>query len=520
MAHVLDLEKAAIDGSTFDLSGELPPQLSFEGDNSAASSAMTTPTLLATDPSGKLSVIELNKDGVSTKDEPTDEGGPDTPVSLPTKGGNKLTRYLHHNFFTSYRKSFAIIFAANLAVFIGLVVRARGTPESAAVGTAASANLMAAILFRQENFVNLVYEIFTHAPLYWPLSVRKRLAKVFHYGGCHSGCGVAAVVWYILYTVLTIREYVPEPAGDVLANMITSCILLAMFCFILGGAHPTFRRKHHDAFEALHRFAGWTALCTFWVHNIFAARILARKEHLSLGIALVRSPNFWTILISTCCTLLSWSRLRLHTVHAEKLSDHATRLHFKHRAMQPFYGVKLSDRPLTEWHAFATIPDTDPETGKINGFSVVVSNAGDWTKRQIMQPNAKLWIRGYPLHGLLFTSKLFRRIVVVATGSGIGPCLSLMFADVTPRRVFWSTPAPEKTYGEGVLNAVLKADPQAVIWNTRTQGRPVMVLETYKLVKEFDAEAVFIISNPKLTWRVVYGMQTRGIAAYGAIFDS
>ncbi len=48
--------------------------------------------------------------------------------------------------------------------------------------------------------------------------------------------------------------------------------------------------------------------------------------------------------------------------------------------MQPFYGVKLSDSPLTEWHAFATIPDTD-DAGSINGFSVVVSNAGDWTRR-------------------------------------------------------------------------------------------------------------------------------------------
>lgn len=511
---MVDLEKASLD----DL--ELAPQLSLEGDELTDSSAMTTPTLVPAHLSTAPSIITIDKGNALVKTESTEEVGLDVPVSLPTKRGNRLTRYLHHNFFTSYRKSFAVIFAANLAVFIALVVRAHGTPESAAVGTAASANLMVAILFRQENFVNLVYEIFTYAPLSWPLSVRKRLAKVFHYGGCHSGCGVAAVVWYILYTVLTIFDYVHEPEGDVLANMITSCILLVMFCLILGGAHPTFRRKHHDAFEAFHRFAGWTALCTFWVHNIFAARILARKEHLSLGMALVRSPNFWTILISTCCTLLSWSRLRLHTVHAEKLSDHATRLHFKYRAMQPFYGVKLSDKPLTEWHAFATIPDTDPETGKINGFSVVVSNAGDWTKRQIMQPDAKLWIRGYPLHGLLFTSKLFRRIVVVATGSGIGPCLSLMFADVTPRRVFWSTPAPEKTYGEGVVNAVLKADPQAVIWNTRTQGRPDMVLETYKLVKEFDAEAVFIISNPKLTWRVVYGMQTRGIAAYGAIFDS
>ncbi|EEB99945.1 hypothetical protein MPER_00242, partial [Moniliophthora perniciosa FA553] len=102
----------------------------------------------------------------------------------------------------------------------------------------------------------------------------------------------------------------------------------------------------------------------------------------------------------------------------------------------------------------------------------------------------------------------------------IGPTLSLFHANVTPRRVFWSTPAPETTYGEKVIDAVRKADPNARIWDTRKEGRPDMVMETWKLVKELDAEAVFIISNPKLTRKVVFGMETRGVPAYGAIFDS
>ncbi|KAK1235193.1 hypothetical protein PQX77_001588 [Marasmius sp. AFHP31] len=187
--------------------------------------------------------------------------------------------------------------------------------------------------------------------------------------------------------------------------------------------------------------------------------------------------------------------------------------------MKPFYGLKVSTNPLVEWHAFATIPDED-EHGKPDGFSLLVSNAGDWTKETITNPPKKLWVRGYPLHGLLYTSKLFKNIVVVATGSGIGPTLSLFYADVTPRRVFWSAPAPETTFGEGVIKTVRKADRDARIWDTRKEGKPDMVLETYKLVQESGAEAVFIISNPKLTRKVVFGMESRGIAAYGAIFDS
>lgn len=47
-----------------------------------------------------------------------------------------------------------------------------------------------------------------------------------------------------------------------------------------------------------------------------------------------------------------------------------------------------------------------------------------------------------------------------------------------------------------------------------------MVKLTYHLVREFNAEAVCVISNQKLTRKVVYGMMSRGIPAFGAIWDS
>ncbi|KAF9003017.1 hypothetical protein BDQ17DRAFT_1481204 [Cyathus striatus] len=419
--------------------------------------------------------------------------------ALPEKTGNRLTRYLGHNFFSTYRKIFTVIFFANLAAFIAFVVKTKGAPEAADVASATSANLMIAILFRQENFVNLVYEICVAAPHSLPVSIRRKLAKVFHYGGAHSGAGTAAVVWYILYTALATRDFIRNPSNDAKASLITSYILVTMFVFILLAAHPRFRVRFHDYFEALHPSSN--------------------QEGITLGAYLIRSPNFWFLCVSTSCTFLSWGRLRRHDVYPEVLSDHATRLHFKYRPMQPFYGLKVSTSPLFEWHAFATIPDED-ENGKINGFSVVVSNAGDWTRKTIKEPPRQLWVRGYPLHGLLYTSKLFRQIVVVATGSGIGPCLSLLYANVTPRRILWSTPNPELTYGRSIMQSVLKADNQAIVWNTREHGRPDMVALTYQLVQECNAEAVFIISNPKVTRKVVYGMETRGIPAYGAIFDS
>lgn len=107
--------------------------------------------------------------------------------SLPSKKFASATDYRLCLFadiaFSYYRKTFGVIFAANLIAFIVFVVRNRGAPAAPSVGSAASANLMVTLLFRQENFVNLVYELATDViPLSAPLWMRRRLAKVFHYG--------------------------------------------------------------------------------------------------------------------------------------------------------------------------------------------------------------------------------------------------------------------------------------------------------------------------------------------------
>ena len=70
------------------------------------------------------------------------------------------------------------------------------------------------------------------------------------------------------------------------------------------------------------------------------------------------------------------------------------------------------------------------------------------------------------------------------------------------------------------MQQVANADPGAMIINTRASGRPDMVALTYHLFRESNAEAVFAISNPSLTRKVVYGMESRGIPAYGPVWDS
>ena len=108
--------------------------------------------------------------------------------------------------------------------------------------------------------------------------------------------------------------------------------------------------------------------------------------------------------------------------------------------------VRLSQTPLLENHAFAVIPQ--PDGGR--GYSIIVSNAGDWTNKFINSPDrpSKLWMKGLPTLGVLRISLLFKPVIIAATGSGIGPCLSLLELHTAwPVRVVWSAKSPVVTYG-------------------------------------------------------------------------
>jgi hypothetical protein len=91
---------------------------------------------------------------------------------LPEKAGTLLARYPQCkfgppfpncsklifsapvNFLTTYRKIFPYAFTSNLATFVVFIAKAKGAPTASNIVNV-SANLMVAILFRQEHFVNL-----------------------------------------------------------------------------------------------------------------------------------------------------------------------------------------------------------------------------------------------------------------------------------------------------------------------------------------------------------------------------
>jgi hypothetical protein len=375
------------------------------------------------------------------------------------------------------------------------------------------ANLSMAILIRQQYVINLLFWLATRAPTHWPLMIRRSLAKVYHLGGLHSGGALAAIGWFVALLGSSGWHWIDGKGGVSTALLWVNAGLLGVLLLVATMAHPWVRSRFHNGFERTHRFGGWTALALFWVSTLLFAR--DQNPQAPLQEVLATSVPFWMLMVLTFSIALPWLRLRKVPVQLLRTSSHAVIARFGH--VTPFAGSSnaISLNPLLEWHSFANIP-----TPGQAGFRLIISRAGDWTGEFIEQMPTHVWVKGITTAGVAHIETLFKSVVYIATGSGIGPVLPHLLARQVPIHLVWSTRNPRKTYGDELVEEILKAEPDALIWDTDVLGKPDLVQLAYDAVQATGAEAVICISNQTLTQRVVEEMESRGIPAYGAIWDS
>ncbi|UFP98121.1 hypothetical protein [Pseudomonas fitomaticsae] len=419
--------------------------------------------------------------------------------------------------FSHYNRLVALVLLANLGALVyGITVGQWWSASGVALEVLSQlvlANLSMAILIRQQYLINLLFWLATRAPTSWPLAIRRSLAKVYHFGGLHSGGAMAAIAWFVALLGSMIWQRTEGTGGVLLTLLAISAALLGVLLLMAIMALPGIRSRFHNAFERTHRFAGWVALLLFWAMTL----VFARDRHPGADLAqvLLTSVSFWMLPLLTLSIALPWLRLRKVPVTLVKPSSHAVIARFNHHT--PFAGssTAISRHPLWEWHSFANIPAPDED-----GFRLIISRAGDWTGELIEQPPSHVWVKGITTAGVAHIETLFKSVVYVATGSGIGPVLPHLLAGQVPIHLIWSTRSPRATYGDALVEEILQAQPDAHIWDTDRLGKPDLVALAYAAVRTHGAEAVICISNQKLTERVVEEMESRGIPAYGAIWDS
>jgi hypothetical protein len=417
-----------------------------------------------------------------------------TSLDRETTGLPPLTsaprRLLKHPRLMHYNRLAALVLLAN-----AVLLYVRWPLSTPALGHAALANLALAVVVRQQYVINLFFRLATSAPVSWPLKVRWALGKVYHFGGLHVGGALAGAGWFLALAVAATVE------GGNVPLVTVSWLLVALLALIVATALPPFRSRHHDHFEKIHRFGGWSALALFWTHTL-----LSDPGPVPLAV----------LAIVTFSVALPWLRLRKVDVRVERPSPHVALARFDH-GETPFAGssTAISRSPLKEWHSFANVPAPGQ-----SGFRLTISRAGDWTGTFIDDMPSRVWVKGITTAGVANIETLFEKVIYVATGSGIGPCLPHLLAAEVPSRLVWATRDPRATYGDALIDEILAVQPHALVWDTSRHGKPDMVRLAYTAYRDFGAEAVICISNKKLTWQVVHGLERRGIPAYGAIWDS
>jgi hypothetical protein len=446
------------------------------------------------------------------------------PLRLPIQPHVRVFRSLRYSIVTVYRRLITLVFLLNLTGLLLVLHHHAFHPRSitsSTLATFASSNFLLAILARQDYLVALLFRTAWLVPWSAPLVIRNMAARVYCYGGLHSGAAVAGTLWWLGFTAVTTWDFVREASA--LGVAILAWTTLLLLCTIVVLAYPGLRARHHNTFELTHRLLGWLSVALFWV------QILLLNTHIStptrpLGTLLLHDPTFYALTLISLLLIYPWLRIGRHTFTPTLLSPHALCLSSPH-SIRAFSCLSISTSPLREWHPFATFPSG-------TGASMVVSRAGDWTSNLIQRaaqeqcgetPKAMtFYVKSHPKPGVLSLTLLFPRILILTTGSGIGPALSSLLERPAAQhaRLIWCTRTPLLTYGPDILTLVHKADPDAIVVDSDEMGRPDLLEVCWHIGRQEQVDAVFVLSNEGVVRRVVGGLERRGVRAYGPIWDS
>jgi hypothetical protein len=420
----------------------------------------------------------------------------------------RLSRAFKHPRFMPYNRLIALVVLINGAVLARHLARGEWhiADGSALAGLAdlIVVNFAIAVLIRQQHVLNAIFAAAGRGSSRWPLRLRWMVSKVNHIGGLHVGAALAGTAWLCAFTVVAAIARARRPAAVDPETFALAMSLATVLIVVVLGALPPVRARAHNVFELTHRFGGWTSVGLFWALTVHL--------HADPG-----AWQIWLLALITASIAWPWLRLRRVPVSVQRPSSHAAIVTLDY-GITPAHvcGVGISRSPLREWHAFATVSTPDRP-----GYRLLVSRAGDWTARFIDDPPTHLWVRGVPTRAPIPAIEvMYRRVVYVATGSGIGPMLGLILNPRVPTRLVWSARRPRATYGDALVDAVLAAHPDALIWDTTECGKPDLLRLAHNVYRDFAAEAVLVVCNKAATRSLVHGLERLGVPAFGPIWDS
>jgi hypothetical protein len=414
----------------------------------------------------------------------------------------------------TYAYLFATALLANLYVLgLYLVFNLFNDPDFPAC--LATVNIFVAILVRNELFLNGLYRVLirTCSSSTVRLGVKNGVTStLLHIGGIHAGCAVACVLWLVVGMLHPASTGGGESASLAPVLCGSMLLLLAIMCIT---ALPVIRDRYHDLFEFTHRFLGWSSLLLLWGYALLSVNWSTEAAGSGLLVVTARNVSLWLTACLAALIVSPWLSVRKVRVEARLHSASIVEITFGGKTGPGMFG-RISRRPLADWHAFAVVSGE----GMAQSHMMVISGVGDFTRELIADPPTALYTRRLKFPGLPYCVPMYQRSIIIATGAGMAPYLSLL--PILPRgrhRLIWVGRSFREYFGDRVYEMALQW-PDLVLIDTARSGRPDMTALAVEHYRDFGAEAVFVGSNPEGTSQIVSGCRALDIPAFGPSWDS
>ncbi len=275
------------------------------------------------------------------------------------------------------------------------------------------------------------------------------------------------------------------------------------------------RHERHDRFETIHRYGGWSALVVVtvsvgreaWRSSPPAASTLDR----------LTCPTVGLVAVAVALVIVPWIGVRRAAAQFLAVTDDVVVVALRGRCSHGEF-VRVS-RGDGEWHTFAVSMTGDERNDQ---YCLVIRRAGDWTERLARdvldgRAPARLHVRRTKGYGFMYHAQAYRRVLVVATGAGIGPVLPYLLDPLAVElRCVWIGRDHHRAMGHDLVERV-KASGRVTLVDT-SAGRPD--IGHYVAARTAGVDAVFVVSNAAVRDEVAHSCARLGVPWYGPTFDS
>ena len=329
----------------------------------------------------------------------------------------------------------------------------------------------------------------------------------YHLGQLHRAMAIAGMAWLAVAAALAVPS--SPAAGTASAGVLAIGVVMART------AWDRMRQSRHNRFEWVHRLGGWAALgILVAVVPVEAARSLPPGSSLA---GLLRQPS--VLLLAALVVLVAhpWLGVRRRPAVFLAVTGEVVVVALPgRRSLGEFVRISREGR---EWHSFAVATTGSAGAGR---YCLVIRRAGDWTERLASDvehghPPARLWVRRMRGYGFMYHVQAYRRVLMVATGAGIGPVLPYLLGR-SPAQLdcLWIGRRHRAAMGTDLVDRVLAGGSVTLI--DSSQGRPDVGACVAKMAHLFDA--VFAVSNDVVRDSVARVCEARRVPWYGPTFDS